>query len=204
MQATRILPEEYALKGVFDINNTRLALLLNGVGLVLLFGFGWLFMRGGAWLSEPFEMMSLGQFIGMFTWWGLLLVLLVVVLLHELSHGLFFWLFTGERPSLGLGLGYAYAAAPGWYFPRNQFLIIGLAPLALLSGLGLGLMPFVGETAVATLVLFTTLNSAGAVGDLYVCGWLLGKSPRVLVRDKGPVIQMFCPITDISPPTASD
>lgn len=189
--ATKILPQGYGLQGVFDINNTRLALLLNGVGIVLLFGFGWLFLHLAERLHTVFSPLPPRQFLAYFNGWGLLLLLVALVLLHELAHGLFFWLFTRERPSLGLGPGYAYAAAPDWYFPRNQFLIIGLAPLVMLSAAGLLWVPFVGETAVAWIVLFLSLNGAGAVGDLYVCGWLLRQPANTLVRDEGPVIQIF-------------
>ncbi len=191
MQPTTILPEEYEPNGVFDINNMRLALLLNGIGVGLLFVFGWLFIRLADSLNQEYEVQSFRQLLSQYNWWGLLLTLVGVVVLHELAHALFFWLFTKKRPFLGIGPGYAYAAAPDWYFPRNQFLIIGLAPLVMLSAAGLLLVPFVGKTAVAWITLFITLNGAGAVGDLYVCGWLLARPATTLIRDEGPVIHLF-------------
>ncbi len=195
MTATKHLPPHYVQSGVFDIHDMRLALLLNGAGILLLFVYGWLFMAAAAWLRRDFAMMSVGQFVAQLRWWELLLALLAVAVLHELAHGLFFWLFTRERPYFGIGPGYAYAAAPAWYFPRNQFFLIGLAPLLLLSGLGILLMPFVPRTAVAWLILFLTANAAGAVGDLYVCAWLLRLPPSALANDEGAVIKLYEPLT---------
>ncbi len=191
MTATKSLPPQYALSGVFDIHNARLALLLNFLSVALLFVFGWLFMAAAAWLRHDFAMMGVGQFVAQIRWWQLLLALLAVVVLHELAHALFFWLFTRERPYFGIGPGYAYAAAPAWYFPRNQFLLIGMAPLLLLSGLGILLLPLVPQTAVAWLILFLTANAAGAVGDLYVCAWLLRLPPTALANDEGAVIKLY-------------
>lgn len=194
MTATKTLSPQYAQSGVFDIHNTRLALLLNGAGILLLFVFGWLFMAAAVWLRRDFAMISAWQFVAQIRWWELLLVLPAVVALHELAHALFFWLFTRERPYFGLGPGYAYAAAPDWYFPRNQFLLIGMAPLLLLSGLGVLLLPIVPQTAVAWLILFLTANAAGAVGDLYICLWLLRKPATTLAHDVGPVIKLYEPL----------
>lgn len=193
MKATQRLPENYTLHGVFDIHNVRLALLLNVVGIGLLFLFGWLFMAVADRLNDSFALMGLGQIFSLLSWWGILLALLVVIVLHELSHGLFFWLFSGERPFLGIGPGYAYAAAPGWYFPRNQFLLIGLAPLVLISGLGLLLLPFTNQPTAAWIVLTLTANAGGAVGDLAICGWLLTRPANTLTQDEGPVMRFYQP-----------
>ena len=57
------------------------------------------------------------------------------LVVHELIHGLFFWLFTGSAPRYGLGLSYAYAAAPDWYIPRRKYQVTGLAPVVII-GLG--------------------------------------------------------------------
>src|SRR6266699_209791 len=71
---------------------------------------------------------------------SVVITLCVVLILHELTHGLFFWLFTKSRPAFGFKGWYAYAAAPGWYLPRAQFLVVVGAPLTLLSLLGEALL----------------------------------------------------------------
>ena len=70
--------------------------------------------------------------------------MLVMIVLHEGLHGLFFWLFTREKPKFAFKGFYAYAAMPDWYLPKKEYLITALAPLVgitLLGVLGLALLP---------------------------------------------------------------
>jgi hypothetical protein len=121
----------------------------------------------------------------------LVLVLAVMLVMHELAHGLLFWIFTRQRPRFGLRLAYAYAAAPDWFLPRNHYLPVALAPLALLSLAGLLVLPFMPAGWLLLWWFFLTGNASGAVGDLYVAGWLLRQSPTVLVKDYGDRIDVF-------------
>lgn len=74
--------------------------------------------------------------------WGLLVVVLAVIS-HELIHALFFRFFTGEWAIFGFKGIYAYAAAPQWYIPRNLHIAVALAPLVILSLLGVLLIPWI-------------------------------------------------------------
>jgi hypothetical protein len=66
---------------------------------------------------------------------GFLAASVLIIPLHELVHGLLFWVFTRRRPLFGLRLPfYAFAAAPvDVYLPRNPYLVVALAPLVLLK-----------------------------------------------------------------------
>lgn len=121
-----------------------------------------------------------------------LVAIVLVILLHELVHGLFFWWFTGKRPHFGAGAGYAYAAAPpDWYLPRRQYIIVALAPLGLITVMGLALLPFLPATAVIYLFVALLFNAVGSVGDLAVVGWLLRKPAQLLVQDSGPAMTIY-------------
>jgi hypothetical protein len=63
--------------------------------------------------------------------------------IHELIHGVFFWVFTRNRPVFALCLFYAYSAAPNWYIPARQFMIIALGPLVIIGAIGMLLILFV-------------------------------------------------------------
>lgn len=167
---------------------------LNLVGLLLLVPFGWLFFRLFAAIRPDFS--GLGLEIGGLGGVLLFLVLLLfsifgIILLHELVHGLFIWWFTGSRPHFGVGVGYAYAAAPDWYFPRWQHLIIAVAPLLLISGAGLALLPLLPQWAFFYLFVALMMNAVGSVGDMAMMGWLLLKPSHTLVRDTGPAIYIY-------------
>lgn len=125
---------------------------------------------------------------------GLLITLFVaVLLLHELTHGLFFWLFTRSRPAFGFKGWYAYTAAPGWYLPRAQFLVVGGAPLILLSLLG-GVLLLVVPWVVVPWVLWMLIgNAAGAIGDLYMLARLTLAPRAVVLEDRGDEMTWYVP-----------
>lgn len=120
-----------------------------------------------------------------------LVLMAVVVVLHEAIHGLLFWRFTGDRPRFGFKGLYAYAAAPGWYLPRNQHLVVALAPLLLITLGGLLMIALIPTAAVLPLVLVVALNAGGAVGDLVAAIWLLRADAAALVQDTGDSMVIF-------------
>jgi hypothetical protein len=188
MQPTNSLPANYSPVGTLDLSSNKPALIwLNILGTVLFFLFGYLFLRA-AFVLRPTDM---GAAISVFSSNQLTLILAVLLLtaimltIHELIHGVFFWVFTKDRPHFGFKWFYAYAAAPDWYLPRNQHLVVGLAPLVLITLAGLALLAIVPATAIPAVLFFMTMNASGAVGDIVTVLWLLTQPPTVLVQDVG-------------------
>jgi hypothetical protein len=124
---------------------------------------------------------------------AVLVLTFLMIVVHELIHGLFFWLFTRERPTFGFKGAYAYAAAPDWYMPRNQYAIVGLAPLVLMTLAGLVLLPVIPVWAIPALLFVVVTNAAGAVGDIAVVGWLLLQPRATLVNDIGDAVTLYRP-----------
>lgn len=125
---------------------------------------------------------------------GAIIATPLVVVLHEAVHGVMFWAFTRERPVFAFKIWYAYAAAPpGVYVPRNPYLVVALAPLVVLTVLGLLLALVLPPVALPTLVCFLTLNAAGAVGDMFVVIWLLRYPATTLVEDVGDTMTAYGP-----------
>jgi hypothetical protein len=198
MRPVQQLPPEYQAVGTFDIRHSRLALVwLNLGGLVLLFISFALFDAAARALNPRLAAST----VSTFAWEGVLGVLvfavsvlainIAVVVLHEGVHGVFFWLFTRQRPVFAFRWAYASAAAPGWYIPRLPFLWVGLSPLVLLSLLGVALMPFLPPGWMPALVGFLTFNAAGAVGDLYICAWALTQPADCYVQDAGDRVSLY-------------
>lgn len=195
MHPTTTLPSEYhSIRTITFAHNPKLALGLNLVGLALFFLFGLAFLTIAVHLSPSFKGSG-----GTLSGWGLLLLfgisigsVLLTMIVHEFIHGFFFWIFTKKRPFYGFKGIYAYAAAPDFYIPRNQSLVIGLAPFVLISLLGIMLLPFTSLAVALTLVFIMTINAAGAVGDFYVAGFLLTQPPTILLRDFGDKMVCYC------------
>jgi Putative zincin peptidase len=183
--ATRELSSTYQQSRILDLGSQPgLMILLNLVGLLLFFAFGLAFLHLAAALY-PGIAFGVSNFSAL---WGVLafiLVYAVVLVLHELVHGLFFVILTGSRPHFGLKQMYAYACAPDWYIPRNQFLVVGLAPLILITLVGFLILPMLSPN-LATFTLFAmAVNASGAIGDLYTVLWILRFPGDAFVSDHG-------------------
>ena len=196
LKATAILPAEYKLQGTFDLSKNRLAALgmtLAAVGVLL--PVTWLLLQFLAFARpevSSFEF-EFGGFEVLLPLAALAALTAIVVLAHEALHGLGFWAFTGQRPVFGLRGLYAFAGAPTWYIPRGQYLLVGLAPLVVITVAGLGLLLVIPSPAVMAVVFVVAFNAAGAVGDLAAVAWLLAQPPATLVRDTGDAITVFQP-----------
>ncbi len=130
-----------------------------------------------------------GEYGGTFTSQFLIdivLSLVMVLLIHELMHGLLYWRLTGKSPDYRIiGILVSVNAPPEFYFPRNQYLIVGIAPLLLLTTIGLVLVVTAPKSVVQIIILFTMFNAAGSVGDLYMIARILSHSPETYLRDMG-------------------
>jgi Putative zincin peptidase len=197
MNAIQILPDHYHVQKKLDLSGSRTVLWLNLAAIPLLVLFGWLFSRliNAFRTTAPFVQGFWGL-IASFSGWGLIGILALIILMlvvHELIHGMFFWLFTRERPKFALRSGYAFAAAPNWYLPKFQYIIVGISPLIVISIVCVVLAIFVPATMVPYPLFVATFNAAGALGDMIVVAWILGQSNTILVKDQGDKFFSFAP-----------
>ncbi len=114
----------------------------------------------------------------------------LMLVLHEGLHGLFFRLFT-VNAKVRFKIYYASAAAPDWHFPRWQYMIIALAPLVGITLLCLAALAWLPKEVAVPAFILLLFNTSGAVGDLWVAARLVF-CPRVTyVRDYGDAIEFF-------------
>src|SRR5947207_876806 len=109
MNPTKTLPPTYSLAWAVDMKkDARLNWTLQIAGIFWFIIAGWLLWKIVSFLRPDFVPET--QFaMSLLLLAGIVLVILVTLILHELAHGLFFWLFTREIPTFGVGPGYAYA-----------------------------------------------------------------------------------------------
>jgi len=189
--ALRALPAGYHAATEINLaKNPRLALWLNLAG----FGLFFLVAAGlGVYLQAVRPEVLTGEFHLDNLWWAVGLLALVVanLIVHELIHGLFFYLFTGTAPVFALRLTYAYAAAPDWYLPRTPYLVVGLAPLVLIGLACLALIAFGPQAWALPAALVAALNTSGAVGDMLMVALVLRAAPDCLVNDRGDGVILY-------------
>src|SRR6266700_2171735 len=193
MKASQTLTQGYREHGRISLKKNKPLLLWLNVLAVPWFLLCALFFGVMTSLLRPLNFAILGSAFPLETPLGavgaiaalfatVVITLCVVLILHELTHGLFFWLFTKSRPAFGFKGWYAYTAAPGWYLPRAQFLVVGGAPLILLSLLGVALLLVVPWVVVPWVLWMLIGNAAGAIGDLYMLARLT-LAPRAVVLE---------------------
>ena len=158
----------------------EVVITLIGIGTIPFFVFGLIFTE----LSTQFT----GN-VG-FNSTGIILIVIALfigtLVLHELIHGVFISIY-GGKPYYGVGN--AFFIFPYFYtttktiFLRNQFIVILIAPLILISLVAIGLM--VASPSFAHWIFLPFLiNALGAVGDLWMTRNLLRYPEHVLLEDR--------------------
>lgn len=126
---------------------------------------------------------------------------ILVVVVHEAVHFACFWLLSGSRPGIGFTGDFAFVAAPdGLFLSRNRYLASALAPLLVLTVLGLAAVRLVPLSMAWIWVFFLLFNVAGSVSDVRVAAWLLRHPASARILDGGEVMTVFAPGPVPSPP----
>ena len=194
MKPTQTLPSNFSLAWSLDLkHNTSMNIILQIIGLAWMGFAGWLLALCIIWLRPEFSDLLKAVFrLNLLLDLAVLVIVMAAAIgLHELVHGLFFWFFTRRRPEFGLGPGYAFAAMPDWYYPKQQYLVIGLSPLLVLTGLGLAASALVPQSWIAALLAGMIINAGGAIGDMYVCWRIAKDAPDVWIKDTGDGFQLY-------------
>lgn len=132
-------------------------------------------------------------YIKMNSLWGILLLVLLFLttILHELIHGLFYLIFTKEKPVFGFKMMMAYAGSPNWYLKKNCFLIVALSPLVIISTLGCVLIHFIPQHLSSLVFIPVVINGAGCIGDIWISIILLDKPKETYITDNG-LVSTIC------------
>ncbi|MCD4845471.1 MAG: DUF3267 domain-containing protein [Methanosarcinales archaeon] len=154
---------------------------LIGMGTLALFAFGFFFTslytlftgNVGFNFTSGTILISVALFVG-------------TMVLHELIHGAFMSKY-GGNPSYGAGI--AYFILPYFYatsktvFPRNQYIVIAIAPLVVISLVVIGIMAAFPSIAHWMFIPFI-MNASGAVGDMWVTRNVLRYPKHVILEDR--------------------
>ena len=188
--STQTLPAGYIQSGQIDLKkDKRLTILLNfGAVIVLALSF-YLLSVFTAWVRP--DIMTFSVTITLTNMLSALVLTVLILPLHEGIHGLFFWIFSRSRPVFGLRPLYAYAGAPNWFFPKEQFAITALGPLLIIGAAGLLLLLLAPINWILIILLLVALNTSGAIGDVFVFIRLLKSSPTSFTNDTGEVVTFF-------------
>lgn len=166
----------------------NLAALLPAAVMILVL-FGWWLPVVRAQFAPPAD----GDFT-LPVWLTVLAALLIVLPLHELIHGVAIQL-CGHRARYGMNLskGVLYATADQALFRRNEYLLVALLPLVVITLLGMALLLMVSEWLVTAVSVAVIVNAGGAIGDLWAAAIVRRSPPEALVRDEEDSFRVYMP-----------
>lgn len=186
-----ILPDGYSLYRNIDLNTDNIKTAVQVAAFVTL---AVMVVPAGIavppWRTQAFVPLSLLSVA------YLLLFVAVSVfgymLLHELVHGICFRVFGGGKARYGNQLpSYLYAASDR-YIAKSRYVLIGLAPLVVLTILFSIACVLVPQSWFWIPYFALTSNVAGCAGDVYVCLFVLPRVPNdALVLDSGVAMEIY-------------
>lgn len=169
------------IKSLNLMENQKVILWLNLVSLPLILLFFLLFRTMTILFPQPETRTIEASIITYIFSIGLLGLVLIVI--HELIHGLFFKIFqpTG-KVQFGFKNGMAYATSPNSFFTKGKFAWISLAPFICITS-GLWLAYWYGWINSFSFIFLASLHGAACVGDFYWIYLLIQAPKKALVED---------------------
>lgn len=180
------LPEEYVLDKVIDAKEDMKIKVIFTVGSFIIFAVVLAFFLPYLIDNYPVDGQLNDRYNAALT---LMLSMVVYVVLHELTHGVFYKIFTREKLTFGLTLTVAYCGVPNLYLKKVPAIVSALAPFVVFSIVfGAPLLFITNYWTYVILAALFSLHFSGCIGDLYVSILLIFKykGKDVLVNDTGP------------------
>lgn len=163
------------------MENKKILFWLNVATIPLLVIFGFFFSTVAIIFKETSG--KLQKDVSLLSLLFLLIGFLVLILVHEGIHGLFFKLFNPNgKVKFGFKNGMAYATSPHSYYSKGAFSWISLAPFTLIT-IGLTILYNLNFLSLISYLTLVSLHASSCVGDFYFI-WLLLQSPKnCLIED---------------------
>lgn len=185
MKYYKELPNGYKEVYSIDAGNTKTGLILNLIGLPIMIVMFIILMVIKSLVCGKinFDLSDGETSLVLFI---LCIVMILYIIIHKLTHGLFYKSFTKEKLKFGLKLTCAYCGVPTIYMKKIPMIITALAPFVIYSLIGVVLMIVVPYNVIflAIDILFSA-HVAGCVGDIYVSFLLIKYPKETLVNDTG-------------------
>jgi hypothetical protein len=123
---------------------------------------------------------------------AVIIVIVLMIVLHEWIHGLAIrWMGYKPRYGINLAKGVFFATTDNGLFWRNQFIMVALAPLVIITLAGMALMIFTPDSLGYYIGLIVVMNAAGAIGDLWMAAVVSRYPDNALIRDEADSIRIY-------------
>ncbi len=183
MKAASILPEGYEEIYSIDLQkDKKKALLVNllAIAIAAVLVVPMCFVVPIATLFD----MENGMMAYVLRFVGLIVLLVVYMVLHELVHGFAMKRCGTKKVTYGFTGMYAFAGSAD-YYDKRSYLFIALAPVVLWGAVIAVINPFVPTDWFWVVYLIQVTNLSGAAGDLFVTVTFSRMPSDILVKDHG-------------------
>jgi Putative zincin peptidase len=155
-----------------------LSLLLLAIGTIF-----FIILNIASYIQQTYSTPGINSIKSLLLWIGINIIGYFLILpIHELIHAAAFILW-GGKPYFGAKLPYAlYCGAKDQLFRRNQYFVVGLAPLVIITLAGIILI-LISPVLASYMLLAFIGNFSGAAGDIWVVRRLVRRPPSILVED---------------------
>ncbi len=173
------LKENYKEAAFVDFNKKRYLISFNIGAIVIALGLFYIFQ------IQTCPLFSLSGII--FAAIGLF----AFIVIHELIHGLFIWIFSKKKAIYKFSFFYASAGASDRYFDKSAYIIIALSPVIIISIFLITLMNIVPTNLYNAILLVFAFNVSGAIGDFYITLITLFKPKDTFINDQGESMHFY-------------
>ena len=118
---------------------------------------------------------------------------IIYIVLHELTHGLFYKIFTKQKLTFGVSLTYAYCGVPNIYVRKKEAIIACLSPLVIFSIIFLTLIFILPPNYInLSIIILFSFHFGGCSGDIFLSLILLTKYDKdTYIKDTGPTQYIY-------------
>lgn len=118
---------------------------------------------------------------------------IIYIVLHELTHGLFYKIFTKQKLTFGVSLTYAYCGVPNIYVRKKEAIIACLSPLIIFSIIFLTLIFILPPNYInLSIIILFSFHFGGCSGDIFLSLILLIKYDKdTYIKDTGPTQYIY-------------
>lgn len=189
MKAVETLPEGYREFYSIDLQkNKKMSLLVNllAVVIAIVLLVPMLFLVS---ISSLFVMDNgFGSYMIRFV--ALIVLTIVYMVLHELTHGIAMKICGTKKVKYGFTGLYAFAGSND-YYNKKAYIFIALAPIVLWGFVIAIINPFVPIEWFWVVYIIQIINLSGAAGDLFVTVKFFGFPKDILIKDYGVGMTVF-------------
>lgn len=182
------LPENYKLDKTIDMKKMSTNIFLNVINILFVI-ISFLILIPLKFKEIKFDNLielSIVMFI-------VLIGFIIYIVLHELTHGLFYKIFTKQKLTFGVSLTYAYCGVPNIYVRKKEAIIACLSPLIIFSIIFLTLIFILPPNYInLSIIILFSFHFGGCSGDIFLSLILLIKYDKdTYIKDTGPTQYIY-------------